>query len=118
MTQLEIQTAQALAGCRFCPGSWEKRFARDMVARSTLAPEKELSDSQREWLFYVAWRYRTQIRNNHKRYDLPVPEGMIAKEKPARPAPRPNEVREARGRKTKAALAPITSMPENQPCLL
>lgn len=55
MTEKERATAQALAQCRFLPGSWDKRFALDMAAQSTVT-EKQAQNIAR-----LAWRYRKQM---------------------------------------------------------
>lgn len=69
MTETERVLAQALAGCSFLPGSWDKRFVHDMAARSTV------TEKQAWALLSVAWKYRRQlppsIRPNHK----PAPSG-------------------------------------------
>jgi hypothetical protein len=55
MTELERSLAQALARCIFLPGSWDKRFAHDMAARSNVT-EKQAANITR-----LAWRYRKQL---------------------------------------------------------
>jgi len=58
MTELHWQIIQGLRGCTFLPGSWDKRFARDM---ETLGPCDMLSPKQEVQLERMAWRYRRQI---------------------------------------------------------
>ena len=61
MTSAERQIALALAGCTFLPGSWQKRFARDMAATATHAPDHPLSERQTAWLIRLAHIYRRQL---------------------------------------------------------
>ena len=55
MTEKERGLVQALASCRFLPGSWDKRFVKDMAAQ-TLVTEKQAQQIAR-----LAWKYRRQI---------------------------------------------------------
>jgi hypothetical protein len=61
MTPAERQIALALARCTFLPGSWQKRFARDMAAMATHAPDHPLSERQTAWLIRLAHTYRRQL---------------------------------------------------------
>lgn len=58
MNDIDYRTIQALARCSFYPGSWVKRFVRDV---STYPREKELSEKQAAALAKVAWHYRKQL---------------------------------------------------------
>lgn len=58
MTEVDYKTIQALAKCSFTPGSWNKRFVRDLAQ---YPPEKELSEKQQAALARVAWHYRQQL---------------------------------------------------------
>lgn len=49
---------EALARCSFLPGSWDKRFARDMAAT---AEDYRLTAKQRQCLWKMAWKYRRQM---------------------------------------------------------
>ena len=51
--------ARALAACTFPPGSWDKRFARDMAARSTT--DLGFTERQRVHLLRLAHKYRRQM---------------------------------------------------------
>jgi hypothetical protein len=53
--------AKALAGCSMLPGSWDKRFARDMARLAETEPDKELTDPQKENLIRLAHKYRRQL---------------------------------------------------------
>lgn len=59
MTDDEKRAALALEKCTYLPGSFEKRFARDMagIARGTA----EITVKQRGWLWKQVHRYRRQI---------------------------------------------------------
>src|SRR5262245_36189733 len=61
MTEAERHAARALAGCRFTPASWEKRFARDMGEYARTPGYGSLTERQRENLWYLVYRYRRQI---------------------------------------------------------
>ena len=51
MTPEEIQLAEALVRCSHYPGTWSKRFARDIAAQAHTHPAKELTPNQRVWLY-------------------------------------------------------------------
>lgn len=61
MTQEQIMQAKLLDGCTYLPGSFEKRFARNMAALAETNPEKELTAKQADWLEKQFFRYRNQI---------------------------------------------------------
>ena len=60
ITQTEKDMLLSLSKCTFLPGSWEKRFVRNLhfTARSK---KPTISPKQREWLVEIAHRYRNQI---------------------------------------------------------
>ncbi len=53
--QLVKERADALARCSFLPGSWDKRFARDMAARTEFSPRQAANIAR------LAWKYRRQM---------------------------------------------------------
>ena len=56
-------TARAIADltfCRFTPGSWDKRFARDMGERVSFGPTS-ITAKQYAWVWKLAWKYRRQL---------------------------------------------------------
>ena len=55
MTEDEKIIARALAGCRFLPGSFDKRFCHDIFTQTTL------TERQAEFIAKMAYRYRGQI---------------------------------------------------------
>ncbi len=60
MTEAEISTILRLSECRFSPGSWDKRFVRDMQHEaSQLNPL--ITERQAEQLPRLAHRYRKQL---------------------------------------------------------
>ena len=61
MTPDEIAIVEALAGCRFLPGSSQKRFVRQMAGRDRVKP---LTDRQRAYLWAIAWSWRRQLPRN------------------------------------------------------
>ena len=60
MTDEQRDMARALGQCSFLPGSWDKRFARDMAAMAE-DPDAALTRRQAETLMEVCHRYRRQI---------------------------------------------------------
>lgn len=56
MTEQQRKMVSALAGCRFLPGSFEKRFVRSLVDR-----EGPLTSMQEKRLRQVAHSYRKQV---------------------------------------------------------
>lgn len=60
MTEAEISLILRLNGCRFSPGSWDKRFVRDMVGEaSEVVPL--VTERQAEQLPRLEKRYRKQL---------------------------------------------------------
>jgi hypothetical protein len=55
------RVAAALGHCSFLPGSWDKRFARDLAAAAGSDPEPEFSEAQRAHLLRLAHKYRRQL---------------------------------------------------------
>jgi hypothetical protein len=50
-----------LSRCKFLPGSWDKRFVRDLAARLHPGETLELTDNQRAQLDRLAHSYRKQL---------------------------------------------------------
>jgi len=71
MTQTEKDMLLGLSKCTFLPGSWEKRFVRNLhfTARSK---KPTISTKQREWLVEIAHRYRKQL----ERLAIPSPDAL------------------------------------------
>lgn len=61
MTVGEELMALALGGCRFSPGTFDKRFARDVAWQATQEP-KQITEKQAALLRKMITRYRRQIR--------------------------------------------------------
>lgn len=57
ITDEQQKMTKQLAMCRFLPGSFEKKFARDMAGATTL------TTGQAEYLQKLHHRYRKQIAN-------------------------------------------------------
>lgn len=91
MTQTEMQIVLALARCTMMPGSWDKRFIRDLAHRSVATaghPRRldetdaqfrsrllslaalELTDKQKTQLMRLAHKYRRQLPENFLGYVL------------------------------------------------
>lgn len=60
MSPDERRVALALATATMLPGSWGKRFARDMAERAA-DPKAQLSARQREWLWRLCHQFRRQL---------------------------------------------------------
>lgn len=61
MTDIEKSIAINLNKCRYMPGSFEKRFARDMAFVAENNPTIDLTEKQREQLYRQLKRYRKQL---------------------------------------------------------
>lgn len=61
MTAEQIEFAAKLSRCTFLPGSYDKRFVRDMHAIAENKPEQELTEKQDAYLRTLMHRYRRQI---------------------------------------------------------
>ena len=57
MTEQQQTWIAELSRCSFYPGSYDKRFVRDLA---TYPPDKELTEKQAAFLHKLAWRYRKQ----------------------------------------------------------
>jgi hypothetical protein len=68
MTKDEIIIALNLDQCTYLPGSFEKKFARDICGQAKGSPEKELTEAQRDWLYKQLKRYRRQIPATYQKY--------------------------------------------------
>lgn len=80
MTDADYRTIQALAHCSFYPGSWVKRFVRDL---STYPREKELTEKQALALAKVAWHYRKQLARHGVAIETRPP-GVLGTDREAR----------------------------------
>ena len=59
MTDEQRKMVDELAGCTFIPGSYHKRFVRDMITRL----DKDLTEKQAAFLVKLRVKYRRQITN-------------------------------------------------------
>lgn len=67
-TDDELKACKALNYCTFQPGSWDKRFVRNLFQEMWHEPTRAkqdatITDGQREWLWRLVWKYRRQIRD-------------------------------------------------------
>lgn len=69
----EIRIALNLgSSVTFLPGSWDKRFSNQMYQIAFQNPEKEITASQREWLFRLLYKYRKQVPKTYEAFkDIP-----------------------------------------------
>ncbi len=67
LTGLDEVAVASLYSCTFLPGSWNKRFARDVynvvVDRREVLAMAWLTPKQYACLWRLCWRYRRQIKN-------------------------------------------------------
>lgn len=70
MTLEERIIAINLDKCTYLPGSFEKRFARDMAFFAKNQPDRELTARQKEWLYQQLKRYRRQIPKTYQKYHV------------------------------------------------
>lgn len=61
MTPDEITLTRHLVKAKMQPGSWDKRFARDLCAMSYQEPTPELTANQRTCLLQNVVRYRRSL---------------------------------------------------------
>jgi hypothetical protein len=61
MTPEQIKLAQCLVKAKFQPGSWDKKFARDLAAMSYKQPTPELTTNQHRCLLQNVIRYRRSL---------------------------------------------------------
>jgi len=62
ITPYDIMAIAALDRCTYLPGSFEKRFARDMAALYK-QDNPQITGRQRAWLWKQVYRYRRQIKD-------------------------------------------------------
>lgn len=85
MTEMEYKAVKALANCRFLPGTFEKRIARqwaEKAAKDLLAP---MTDKGRACLWRLVWKYRKQIDDDIVNYamlqtEIPAAQTELAKQ--------------------------------------
>ena len=63
MTEQEKDAALALSKCTFLPGSFEKRFARDM-ASIVNGEMPQITPKQKIYLWRLTYKFRRQINND------------------------------------------------------
>lgn len=56
---IAAERAKALARLSYFPGTWDKRFTRDVAAIVTAG--RELTEKQAENVERLAWKYRRQL---------------------------------------------------------
>jgi hypothetical protein len=61
MTPVDISRICALAACTFPPGSYDKRFVRDLHSRMASKDAVTLTEKQAAYVRILAWRYRRQM---------------------------------------------------------
>ena len=71
MTEKEIKHAKLLRGVTFLPGSFDKRFCRDMWTVAEHKPEQTLTQKQSDLLAIMVYRYRRQIFSNWEQMTPP-----------------------------------------------
>lgn len=70
MTEMEYKAVRALASCRFLPGTFDKRIARqwaEKAAKDLLAP---MTVKGRACLWRLVWKYRRQIDDEIVNYAM------------------------------------------------
>jgi hypothetical protein len=58
MDKVHFEMLQGLRRCTFMPGSWDKRFVRDLASKPE---DAELTEKQQEWVEKMAYKYRRQV---------------------------------------------------------
>ena len=70
MTPEQFSLIQRLSKCTFLPGSFEKRFVRNLAEYTV---KDEISAKQQRYLEKLHYRYRRQLHEP----DFPMPEWMV-----------------------------------------
>jgi len=74
LIEFDLMAVANLAGCRFAPATWDKRFARDLDTRAKQEPPA-FTPKQYLWLWVLLRRYRKSVRSTlvrdeaERRYD-------------------------------------------------
>lgn len=68
MSTDELLIIEKLNACKYAPGTWAKRFVRDLHKTSQETPNVELSDRQREWVYRVLYSKRKQLPATYQRF--------------------------------------------------
>ena len=61
MTKEEQYICIALGNVRCLPASFDKRFTRNMASMAKNFPEKNLTESQKEVMYRILYKYRNQL---------------------------------------------------------
>lgn len=61
MTLSELKKIEEIGSCTMLPGSWDKKFARNMVMIAGTKPETTLSAKQLQFVNHLHHKYREQI---------------------------------------------------------
>jgi hypothetical protein len=88
MTPEQIEICLKFGNVRFLPGSFDKRFAYNVHAIASRTPDKQLSDSQNEWMFRLLYKYRKQLPvtyEKHKNNPMCGQKPKVDKSKPSTP---------------------------------
>lgn len=68
MTTEQIEISIALGDVTYLPGSFNKRLGLALHYMAINNPEKELSESQNEWMYRLLYKYRRQIPSVYEKY--------------------------------------------------
>ncbi len=61
MTNDELHICRALGNVNYLPASFDKRFGNNLSNIANTEPHKELTESQREWMYRLLYKYRRQL---------------------------------------------------------
>lgn len=68
MTKEEQTICINLGNVRCLPATFDKRFTRNVSSMAKNTPEKELSQSQKEIIYRLLYKYRKQLPKTYNRY--------------------------------------------------
>lgn len=69
MTADEQLIILKLNSCTFLPASWNKRFVGSLLNKiKSDGTSDELTESQREWMYRLLYRYRKQIPETYNKF--------------------------------------------------
>lgn len=74
MTEEEKLICTALGNIKILPGTWAKRFCRQMCSLVKDDPAKELSEKQKYWIYRMLHTYRKQLPNTYQKFKDKIPE--------------------------------------------
>ena len=70
MTDQQIEVCKALGKANCLPTSFDKKMCRIMFFKACDTPEEDLTEKQNEWIYRLLYKYRRQLPNTYKKYQM------------------------------------------------